>query len=271
MMRQIEQIPGNNGGRGRPAVEASLPSASALGVKEIPYDYVATFKLQGKAGNRVPDVINISTDGAFVAVAIGYSFIPARWPPVSLPPKPPPPEPLPQEPPPPEKPPSPEESPPSPKSSVSSGRLAHLYQSLNGDLHEALYFIAQFVLAGTIQEVPPSDQDLNKALGMLADVLEAPRTFVQSLWMKLCGIDFKYSIIDSGSGRELQNQPIHNIAGLGEPTGDRPFRPFARPMLFMPRSTIRIEVEEVSEGLIYGFDGPNGQLNAQIYHCTFCS
>ena len=64
-------------------------------------------------------------------------------------------------------------------------------------------------------------------------------------------IDFKYSIVDSGSGRELQNQPIHNIAGLGEPNGIRPFRPLAKPMVFMPRSTIRIEVEEISEESIH--------------------
>jgi hypothetical protein len=61
-------------------------------------------------------------------------------------------------------------------------------------------------------------------------------------------IDFKYSIVDSGSGRELQNKPIHNIAGLGEPNGLRPFRSLAKPMLFMPRSTIRFEIEEISEG-----------------------
>jgi hypothetical protein len=69
--------------------------------------------------------------------------------------------------------------------------------------------------------------------------------------IRACGIDFKYSIVDSGSGRELQNQPIHNIAGLGESSGDRPFRPFAKPMLFMPRSTIRIEIEEISQGPLY--------------------
>jgi hypothetical protein len=61
-------------------------------------------------------------------------------------------------------------------------------------------------------------------------------------------IDFKYSIVDSGSGRELQNKPIHNIAGLGEPNGLRPFRSLAKPMLFMPRSTIRFEIEEISQG-----------------------
>ena len=60
-------------------------------------------------------------------------------------------------------------------------------------------------------------------------------------------IDFKYSIVDSGTGRELQNRPIPNIAGLGEPNGERPFRALAKPMLFMPRSTIRFEVEEITD------------------------
>lgn len=127
------------------APNGTIPIAPPA-VKEIPYDYVARFVLKGtERGNRVQDVINISTDGAFVAMSIGYSFIP----------------------------------------NLSAGRL--------------------------------------------------PRE-----------IDFLYTIVDSGSGRELQNKAIHNIAGLGEPEGNRPFRPFAKPMIFMPRSTIRIEIEEVS-------------------------
>lgn len=64
-------------------------------------------------------------------------------------------------------------------------------------------------------------------------------------------IDFKYSIVDSATGRELQNRPIHNIAGLGDATGERPFRALAKPMVFMPRSTIRFEIEEISEGAQY--------------------
>ena len=131
----------------------SIPQpAAAPTTKEIPYDYVARFVLTGKAGNRVQDVVNISIEGAFVAVTIGYSFIPA-----------------------------PDE---------------------NG-------------------VVTPPDNNRK--------------------------IDFKYSIVDSGTGRELQNRPIHNIAGLGEPNGERPFRVLAKPMLFMPRSTIRFEVEEITE------------------------
>ena len=64
----------------RPAPDIMPPPAAAPTTKEIPYDYVAKFTLQGKRGNRVQDVINISVEGAFVAVAIGYSFIPARSP-----------------------------------------------------------------------------------------------------------------------------------------------------------------------------------------------
>ena len=79
----------------------------------------------------------------------------------------------------------------------------------------------------------------------------AARRWRRCLAARLCGIEFKYSLVDSGTGRELQNRPIHNIAGLGESTGERPFRPLAKPMLFMPRSTIRIEIEEISEGPMY--------------------
>ena len=131
-----------------------MPQAASPTTKEIPYDYVAKFTLKGQRGNRVQDVINISIEGGFVAVAIGYSFISPR---------------------------------PTDGPSIVRDRE----------------------------------------------------------------IDFTYSIVDSGSGRELQNRPIHNIAGLGEASGRRPFRPLAKPMLFMPRSTIRIEVEEISEGAIH--------------------
>ena len=57
-------------------------------------------------------------------------------------------------------------------------------------------------------------------------------------------VSFRYTIFDSGRGRELQNQPLHNIAGLGIADGDRPFKKLARSMIFQPRSTIRIRVEE---------------------------
>jgi hypothetical protein len=184
---------GQNGPLVRPAPDGMTPAIAAPTVKEIPYDYVATFKLDGqKPGNRVQDVINISVDGAFVAVAIGYSFIPAKLPQLTPP-----------------------------------GPIFSLQPPAGGDGVSWLVTNA------------------------LLPLVDDPRVLMQCLLVRLCGIDFKYSIVDSGSGRELQNLPIHNIAGLGEPSGERPFRPMAKPMLFMPRSTIRIEVQEVSEGPMY--------------------
>ena len=83
------------------------------------------------------------------------------------------------------------------------------------------------------------------------------RAIVRSLAARLFGVDFTYSIIDSGTGRELQNRSIHNLAGLGSPDGRRPFRPMAKPMLFQPRSTIRVVVDEFSVGPLY--------VNAQLF------
>src|SRR6266542_1295888 len=55
------------------------------------------------------------------------------------------------------------------------------------------------------------------------------------------------SLFDEVSGREFQSEPILNIAGLGSPEGRRPFRYFARPIEFAPRSAIRMQITEVSE------------------------
>src|SRR3954468_23462521 len=40
----------------------------------VPYDYGATFEIAGTPGAIRQDVINVSPDGIFVAVAIGYGF-----------------------------------------------------------------------------------------------------------------------------------------------------------------------------------------------------
>jgi hypothetical protein len=65
-------------------------------------------------------------------------------------------------------------------------------------------------------------------------------------------VSFLYSLDMGNTGREYQNKPIHNIAGLGIANGDRPMRPFAKPMVFEPRSFIRLQIEEIS--------GPAGTL-----------
>jgi hypothetical protein len=50
-------------------------------VRVIPYEYVAEFALQGgdkNVGNLVQDVINVSVEGIFVAVSIGYGLVEER-------------------------------------------------------------------------------------------------------------------------------------------------------------------------------------------------
>jgi hypothetical protein len=197
-----------------PTVQTIPRNGAPPTLKEIPYDHVATFTLQGKRGNRVQDVINISTDGAFVAVSIGYSFIPELTKHLTI-----------------------ERNPLTGGLNVRLTGVGVLPQPLP-DFDGFSREFALFLLSPT-QLDPNSLPILN------------PIALMQCLLIQTCGLDFKYSIIDSGSGRELQNEPIHNIAGLGKADGERPFRPLAKPMLFMPRSTIRIEVEEVSEGLLY--------------------
>jgi hypothetical protein len=65
-------------------------------------------------------------------------------------------------------------------------------------------------------------------------------------------VSFLYSLDMGNTGREYQSKPIHNIAGLGIANGDRPMRPFAKPVVFEPRSFIRLQIEEIS--------GPKGTL-----------
>jgi len=215
-MMNFGQTPGGNGNQAYPAATASQATPVST-AKEIPYDYVANFRLQGIPGNRVQEVINISVDGAFVATDVGYSFTPARLPTSTV--------------------------------RISTGRAP--------------------TGAPPIFTIPATPRLSNNASFLLANILlqvvENPLDLAVCLVRQVCGIDFQYSIIDSATGRELQNLPINNIAGLGEANGFRPFRPFAKPVMFMPRSTIRIEIIEVSNGSdtgysIYGYnDSVTGQ------------
>jgi hypothetical protein len=120
--------------------------------------------------------------------------------------------------------------------------------------------------AGPVFAPPPGlNANIRSLLAnLLQPVNDNPLELVLCLVRHTCGVDFRYSIIDSATGRELQNLPIHNIAGLGEANGYRPFRPFAKPVMFMPRSTIRIEIIEVSNGSdtgysMYGYNDPATQ------------
>jgi hypothetical protein len=55
---------------------------------------------------------------------------------------------------------------------------------------------------------------------------------------------FLYALADEGTGREFQSEPILGTAGLGSAQGERPFRQFAQPITFAPRTVIRLDVIE---------------------------
>ena len=70
-MMSAQQARARNAMRTAPASFSTAGRPSGL---VMPFDHAATFELKGKPGNIVQGVINISSDGAFVAVAIGYGF-----------------------------------------------------------------------------------------------------------------------------------------------------------------------------------------------------
>ena len=173
----------------------------------VPFDYVSTIQLKGKPDNLEEDEIPINADGGFVALSVGYSLDPQD-----------------------------------------TGLEIQLpAENTNIDLRTIKLTDIQPARAlfdGV--RIDPLRLRLAFSGGGLATV---PRDTAGRMFQRLNLADdvrFLYSIIDSGTGRELQNQPVHNIAGLGIANGDRPFRVLPKPMMFLPRSSIRVQVREIS-------------------------
>lgn len=203
----------------------------------MPFDHAASFELRGIPGNIVQDVINISTDGTFVAVAIGYGFEEDRARAVNL------------------------INPPTGNSTPGAITLSQIPIAA---LIEGFRFNPRFERL-IFNDLPPSDR--GRRVSAARD-----RTFSNKL-IATDNIDrvierlkpaeeisFLFSILDSGTGRELQDEPIHNLASLGSSNGGRPFRMLAQPLTFQPRSTIRLQIVERSEGIkgtlfivVYGY------------------
>ena len=178
----------------------------------IPFDYVTTFQLTGSSGNQLEEEVPVNGEGGFVATTIGYGLaVESLNVPISK---------LPDI--------DPDVEPPP----------VNL---------ETLTF-SQFPTSALQDGIRIRPNFLRVALdsnGSLTQFL--PRNAIDRVFERLNrpdDVSFRYSIFDTGAGRELQNQPINNIAGLGIANGDRPFKRLARPMLFQPRSTIRVSVEE---------------------------
>jgi hypothetical protein len=197
----------------------------------IPFDYVATLPLTGRKGNQIEDELAISADGGFVATSIGYGLaVEARDVRLQI----------------------------ARRAEIGDATLRDEIAKWNAgtgvDLGRLpLRLIPEEALLDGIRLRPGWLRVALQDNGRLAGAL--PFELLDRVLERLNrpeDVSFRYALFDTGTGRELQNQRLHNIAGLGSADGDRPFKRLARPMVFLPRSTIRIEIEEVfGRGVVF--------------------
>lgn len=197
-------------------IVGGLPSSSPVpdSSRVIPFDYVAKFPLQGTPGNLLEDEVPINVEGGFIATSIGYGLSVERL-----------------------------------NVQIDPNGLPATTPPADGFTNLGAIPLAKFPVSALIEgiRIRPNflriafggDGELNKniSIGVLDNLFERLN--------RPDDVSFRYSIFDTGTGRELQNQPIHNIAGLGIANGDRPFKQLAQPMRLLPRSTIRVNVEEL--------------------------
>ena len=173
----------------------------------IPFDYVTTFELSGSPDNQLESETTVNAEGGFVATSIGYGLLPAETDvPIQFP------------------------------------------IDADGTIHLAQILLDQFPPSALLDGIRIRPDRLRLAFKDGGHLTNALRPEVaDGLFQRLNrseDVSFRYSIFDSGRGRDLQNQPLHNIAGLGSADGERPFKRLARSIIFQPRSTVRIRVEE---------------------------
>jgi hypothetical protein len=203
--------------------------------RTIPFDYAFRYELTGKPGNVINKTVTVSIEATFAAVSIGYGVVPKVTP-------------------------------------ITFGPGDLKISSGEGPRQPTLREIAlQDIIASLDPKLIETSRTLTRESGPEAvlkngfklnlDVAEfalrqggnvlLTSSILNNLFQVVGAppenIQFLYSIFDEGSGREFQNEPILNIAGLGISDGDRPFRYFAQPITFAPQSTIRMEVREVSD------------------------
>jgi hypothetical protein len=226
------------------AARAALDQA-ATGTT-IPFDYSFRFRLEGSPERRVQQIVRVSSEGAFIAVSIGYGFKPlveqkriplvpasagttfllriggttiTRRPLPLLAPR--------------------------PLSSITledmlrsvleaaaGSAAAGSRERLNAALRTGIRInpeIAERLLLGP-STLPISSDELSR----LFELAGTPGD-----------VQFLYALTDEGSGREFQSEPILSTAGLGSADGDRPFRQFPMPIRFEPNSSIRMDITEI--------------------------
>jgi hypothetical protein len=211
-------------------------SATVSEKRAIPFDYAFRYQLEGKPGKVLNSIVSVSIEATFTAMSIGYGVVPKVQPIVFGPVPPPAPGPilfnL-----------APTALSTIPLADILRGldsQLKATSTTLKGETGADAVFKNGLKLNPSVAEFVLQDPDTLLSpdiLERLFQVVGSPPELIQ----------FKYAIFDEGSGREFQSEPILNIAGLGSAAGERPFRYFAQPITFRPRSTIRMEITEVSD------------------------
>jgi hypothetical protein len=208
--------------------------------RTIPFDYAFRYELSGTRDNVLNQTVTVSVEAAFVAVSIGYGVIPITGPltfGVKAP-----------------------QTPAAPVITAPVRSFRSLGAGVTKDLLEGL--------AGALKEPLQGDRPGPQTAVALAQGIRLNPAFAEFIAIRGGAADlddriaaelfqvvppptdqiqFLYSLFDEGSGREFQSEPILNIAGLGISNGDRPFRYFAKPIAFAPRTAIRLEIREISE------------------------
>src|SRR5215813_9818344 len=165
------------------------PSREAPAARVIPYEYVADFALRGEVGNLVQDVINVSVEGIFVAVSIGYGLDEDQDRDASLTLLT-----------------GPDREPRDPE------KLSEI--TLDNIPPDALIEGFRINPSFSAAVVQPNGQLKG----------ELPFDVAKDIFQRLQQHDnfgFLLSIVNTATDRELQNKPVHNVATLGRADGRR--------------------------------------------------
>jgi hypothetical protein len=204
--------------------------------RTVPFEYAFRYDLTGRRDNVINRTVTVSIEATFVAVSIGYGLVP-KVAALTFGPK------------------------------LSAPIILVTTPAKRFSLHDVIGPL----LDGLDAKLPETSRLLKRETGAEAvlkngfklnpDIVELALqnggnipldpSVLENLFQVVAAppenVQFLYSLFDEGSGREFQSEPILSTAGLGISNGDRPFRYFAKPIVFAPQSTIRLEVREVSD------------------------
>jgi hypothetical protein len=210
---------------------AALEQAAASGTT-VPFDYGFRVELHGTPGRSVRRTIQVSTGGAFVAVSVGYGFIPAveqkRFGLVQTPAAP----------------------------GVVVGGVRAAPRSLATiTLGDVLTSIRTAIASSRGRSRDRMAAAFRTGFRVNPDVLSRlvsgqPLSADDAAALfELAGtpgeVQFLYALADDATGREFQSEPILSTAGLGSAEGERPFRQYPMPLRFETGSIIRVDVTEL--------------------------